>query len=92
MMQNQEDNNRTISENVRIYCRDTHVVPARKRGEKQITIRAGDIHKELGFKNRLPLICSALGTELYNKMANVKRISIEGPVIGANTRFTFQLL
>lgn len=90
MIQNQEDI--SISDTVRIYCRDTYIIPAKKRGEKQIIIRAGDIHKELGFKNRLPLICSALGTGIFNEMANVKRISIEGPVNGANTRFTFQLL
>jgi len=79
------------SDQVRDYCLNNYIMPARKRGDKTISIRAGDIHKEMNLKNRLPLVCSALGTQTFEEMANVERISITGPTNGANTIFTFMM-
>jgi len=75
----------------RDYIINSHIKPARTRGDNTITLRAGDIHSELNFKNRLPVICSVLGSDKFNELAEVERISIEGPVMGANAVFTFKL-
>jgi hypothetical protein len=80
------------SDKTRIYCRDHYIIPARSRGQKEVTIRSGDVHRELYFTNRLPLVCAALGSTKFENMARVKRKSIEGPTNGANTKFTFQIL
>jgi 5-methylcytosine-specific restriction enzyme B len=82
----------TPSDKTRVYCRDNYIIPARVRGQKEVTIRSGDIHRELNFVNRLPLVCSALGSKKFDDLAGVKRKSIEGPTNGANTEFTFQIL
>jgi len=79
------------SDQVRKYCLESYITPARNLGNKTISIRAGDIHKEMNFKNRLPLVCSAIGTQTFEEMANVERISITGPTNGANTIFAFTL-
>jgi hypothetical protein len=79
------------ADEVREYCRIQYVEPARSRGETSITIRAGDVHAALNYKNRYPLVCSALGANAFEDLARVKRISIEGPLNGANTVFTFDL-
>jgi hypothetical protein len=80
------------SNKTRIYCSDHYIIPARSRDQKEVTIRSGDVHRELGFTNRLPLVCAALGSTKFENMARVKRISIDGPTNGANTKFTFQVL
>ncbi len=81
----------THSDRVREYCKTNIVDPARARGDSTVTIRAGDIHAALGFKNRLPLVCSALGANVFEELARVHRIGIEGPTNGANAVFTFSL-
>jgi len=81
----------THAHKVREYCKTQLIDPARARGDTTVSIRAGDIHKALGFKNRLPLICSALGANAFEKLARVQRISLEGPTNGANAVFTFRL-
>jgi len=86
-----QDQHESPSDKVRSYCRDQIIVPARRNSITTVTIRSGDIHGELGFKNRLPLVCSALGSKKFEEMARVSRISIEGPANGANTKYTFQL-
>ena len=82
----------THADKVREYCRTQLVDPARARGDTTVSIRAGDIHKALGFKNRLPLVCSALGANTFQEYARVQRIGLEGPTNGANAVFTFRLI
>lgn len=66
--------------------------PARRRGEKQIVIRAGDIHKDMGYQSRMPLVCAALGAKKFEEFAGVERISLTGPTNGANAIFTFRII
>jgi len=81
----------TLSDSVRDYCKTHLIAPARERGETTVSIRAGDIHAALGFKNRVPLVCSALDTTVFEQFAQVCRISVEGPTSGANAVFKFRL-
>lgn len=81
-----------ISDRVRKHCNDTIIIPARKDGKSTVKIRAGDIQKEMNIINRMPIICGALQTIKFEKFANVKRISIEGPGAGMNCVMTFKIL
>ena len=40
----------TESDEIRDYVRKKYVDPARRSGQRQITVVAGDIHTELGLK------------------------------------------
>lgn len=82
----------TYADEVREYCKTHFVNPARARGDYSVTIRAGDVHSALNYRNRYPLVCSAIGTATFEESLNLKRISIDGPLNGANTLFTFLLL
>jgi len=77
------------ADDVREYCVVTYVDPARKKHEKFVKIRSGDVHRALNYKNRYPLVCSAIGSNLFEELTQVNRVSIEGPLNGSNTLFTF---
>ena len=55
-----------------------------------MTLRAGDVHAALGFKNRMPLVCSALGTQIFESACGIERIAVTGPLNGANAVFTYR--
>ena len=80
------------SDEVRAYCAEHFIEPARARGEAEITIRAGDIHRALDYRNRIPLVCSALGTSVFEEQYRVRRKSVEGPLNGSNIVFRFAVL
>jgi hypothetical protein len=80
------------ADDVRKYCLDNLVEPARRRGEKELTVRAGDVHTAMGYKNRMPLVCAALGAKKFEASAGVERVSLTGPTNGANAMFTFRLV
>jgi hypothetical protein len=79
------------ADDVREYCGVTYVNPARRKREKFVKIRSGDVHSTLNYRNRYPLVCSAIGSNLFEELAQVNRVSIEGPLNGSNTLFTFEL-
>jgi hypothetical protein len=80
------------ADDVRQYCKVTYVDPARRKGQKRVTIRSGDVHSALKYRNRYPLVCSAIGANLFEAMCCVRRISVEGPLNGVSTLFTFEVI
>ena len=79
------------ADKIRAYCRDTIIIPARARGEKNVAIRAGDIAAEMKLQTRVPNICSALRSQKFEMLADVRRIAIDGPGSGMNCVMTFEL-
>lgn len=68
------------ADDVREYCVVTYIDPARKKGEKFIKIPSGDVHSALNYRNRYPLVCSAIGSNLFEELAHASRVSIDGPL------------
>jgi len=82
---------KTLADQIRDYVIESVVKPARTRGDKEITVRAGDVHRALNLRNRLPAVCAALGSGIFLHRASVRRKKVEGPANGSNTEFTFWL-
>ena len=79
------------SDEIREHVIRRHIEPARIAGDKEITLRAGDIHRELGYAARMPAVCSVLGSNRLEREAHVKRTRREGPENGSNAMFTYSI-
>jgi hypothetical protein len=73
---------------IREYIRNRYLEPARRRRESLVTLRAGDIHRELGLRNRVPNVCQVMESRLLEKEAGVKISSKQGPPSGRGTTLT----
>jgi len=82
----------SYADDVRQYCKINYIDSARMKGIRTIKIRSGDVHSALSYKNRYPLVCSAIGSNKFEDMCGIKRIAVDGPINGVNTTFTFELL
>lgn len=82
----------SYADQVRTHCGENIIRPARAAGRREVEIRAGDVHADLGYKNRLPLVCSALGAAIFEERYRVRRKAVEGPLNGSNTLFRFEVL
>jgi 5-methylcytosine-specific restriction enzyme B len=80
------------AQEIRIYCRDKYVKPARENGEKVVSIRVGDVHKDLNLKSRFGSVDDAIGANIFQEIANVRRISKSGPPHAPNAIFVFEIL
>ena len=79
------------ADEIRKYVFINYIQPARKRGEKQVVVRVGDVHNGMGLKSRLSAVYAALGTNKFQDDYNVRLIKREGPSNGANAFFTYVL-
>ena len=79
------------SDRVREHIKRKYIDPAKKEGKKTLTIRAGDIHKELGFSRRIPVVCSALRSRKLSKNCGIELTYVGGPNNSTTTTFTYQL-
>lgn len=80
-----------LADEIREYVLVNYVEPARRQGESTVTVRAGDVHKAMGLKDRMPSVASALGATKFEQYANVQLIRREGPHQGANLHLTFEV-
>ena len=76
---------------IRQFVWDHYIAPARAVGHGEITIRAGDVHREMSLTNAMPAVCSAIGSSKFDEFAGVTRTALIGPANGANAYFTFSL-
>ena len=75
----------TDSSKIREYVRREYVEPALSRGEGEIRVRVGDVHRQMAMKNRVPLVCQALQSEIFLKENNLILEKKEGPPSGLST-------
>jgi hypothetical protein len=61
---------------IRQFAIDHYIAPARAAGRMEITIRAGDIHKDMGLTNAMPAVCSAIGSRKFDELAGVRRTAL----------------
>jgi len=79
----------TLAEEIREYVLVAMLEPARRRGERVVRVRAGDVHRGMGLEDRMPAVCGALDAARFLELADVTLISREGPEQGANASWTF---
>ncbi len=80
---------RSDSDLVREHVRDAYLRPARRRGEKRVSIHVGTVHKTLALNNRVPLVCAALRSKKFLEENALSLISKTGPPSGQSTTVTF---
>jgi len=80
-----------LSDRIREFVFQEFIKPARERGEGTVTIRAGDVHSMMGLSDRIPAVCSALGTNKFQEMYQVRLIDRKGPTNASNVFFTFEV-
>lgn len=78
----------STARSIREHLRKKYFEPARRRHESLVTVRAGDIHRELGLQNRVPNVCQVMESRLLEREANVKVCSKQGPPSGRGTTVT----
>jgi len=84
-------NGGTTADRIRLYAIENYINPARKRNEKAVSIRSGDIHSEMKLHGNHANVCQALRGEAFQSLADVKLLSESGPRMGGNTYFRYKI-
>ena len=81
-----------LADQIRRHVNDELIEPARKAKRSQVIVRAGDVHKDLDLKNRMPAVCGALNARKFQDEYRVILSKRTGPSQGANATWYFGIL
>ena len=79
------------ADRIRLCALNYYIEPARELREPKVSIRAGDLAKEMGLQNAFPAICSALKGEKLQQLAKVPAPTHTEPNPSSSTVFKYQL-
>jgi hypothetical protein len=77
------------SDAIRRHAYEKYVLQARRRKGKTVSINVGEVHRVLGLKNRVPLVCAALSSKKFLSQNGLRLISKTGPPSGQSTTVTY---
>lgn len=78
-----------ISDSVRQHAQENYIRPARRRGDKFVSINVGEVHRAVALRNRVPLVCQALESDKFLRANGLKLASKTGPPSGQSTTVTY---
>ena len=79
------------ADEVRKYVRTNFITPARRRGDKRVTVSAEQIHKGMGLNSRYPLVCSAIDSKKFAEFAKVKLDKRTGTKQNSLVKWNFKI-
>jgi hypothetical protein len=83
-----------LADRVRETVLREYIAPAASRGDKSITVTAGDVAKSMKLKDRTPAICAALLSKALLEEGHLALESRTGPPSGIGTRaqYTYRIV
>lgn len=75
---------------IRQHAMDNHVLPWRESNADVLTIRAGDLEREMGLRNATPNVCSALEGRKFLALANLALVRRDGPRRSTTTTYHYR--
>lgn len=75
---------------IRQYALANYVVPWRESDADMLTIRAGDIEREMGLRNVTPNVCNALEGRKFLALANLALVRRDGPRRSTTTTYHYR--
>lgn len=73
------------ADRVREYAKERYVLPARQQEQKRLSIRVGDVVRDLKMNGRTPAVCSALKTREFLQSNDLHLVDTSGPKSGQST-------
>lgn len=80
-----------LSDRIRQHVIDHYIAPARDRGDTQVEVISGTVHRDMGLENAMPSVCQVLEGKIFAQEAGVSLIDREGPHRSSTVRYRFQL-
>ncbi|MCK4252453.1 hypothetical protein KAX97_13475 [candidate division WOR-3 bacterium] len=79
------------ADEIREFVLKNYIEPARREGKSQITIRAGDVDREMRL-GRVPNVNQVLGGMIIERLCGVRLLSKEGTHQSTTMTYTYEIL
>ena len=79
----------TQADEIRRFCIERYVEPGRRACRGTLTVRAGDVARDMCLRNGIPNICSVLGGRKFLAQTGFRLLERTGPRAGVATEFRY---
>ena len=76
---------------IRHHVNEAFIKPARAAGLRTVSVRAGDVHKDLRLESRMPAVCSAIDAAKFQEKYGVTVNRRVGPSQGSTVTWILAL-
>jgi hypothetical protein len=76
------------SDLIREHVAKRYLAEARRQSHTMFEVNVGAVHKALGLRNRVPLVCAALRSAKFLKENHLRLVAQTGPPSGLSTTVT----
>ena len=80
------------ADSIREYVARNYVDPARRRGQRTVKVRAGEVVEGMGLAGRCPNVCSALDARVFGDRYPVRLVNRSGPRQSPTATWEFEVL
>jgi len=80
-----------LSDRILQHVVDRHLVQAWNAQPETLELRAGNIHQEMRLSNRMPAVCSVVGSNRFQTLTRIRLLNRTGSQNGANATFVYKL-
>lgn len=77
------------AQGIRSFVAKEYIEPARRKGERRVKVIAGDVHRALHLRNRVPNVCQVLDSRKFCEEMGVELEEKSGPPSGMGTRMIY---
>jgi hypothetical protein len=77
------------ADRIREYATEKYVLPARQQKQKRLSIRTGDVVRDLKLRGSTPAVCSALKTREFLQSNDLELVETSGPKSGQSTTVVY---
>jgi hypothetical protein len=77
------------AQEIRSFVAKEYIEPARRKGESKVKVIAGDVHRALRLRNRVPNVCQVLDSKKFREENAVELEEKSGPPSGMGTRMMY---
>lgn len=81
----------TNADRIRHFIIERYVRPAQKRGDKTVTIRAGDVHSQMSLHGQHANVCQVMRGQKFLSLAGIQLSSHRGTPAGAESFFSYEI-
>ena len=76
-----------LADEIREYLHVALIKPARRRDDREVVIKAGEVHRGIGLRDRMPAVCSALDAGAFPDLTGVTLLERMDPTQVATARW-----
>lgn len=79
----------SLADDIRRFVYRHYLQPGFAKGAVEVSVRSGEVHRDMRFQNRMPAVCAALDAKKFQEQFGLRLVDRSGPAQSSTVVFVF---